>query len=68
MKQGQYNYFPEPDRERKLLLHNVIIPISYSSLYDSLEKQNPIFNCLYCNIAAEKKTKKNYMQTFQGVF
>ena len=38
MKQTQYNYFPEPDRERKLLVRNVIIPISCSSLYDSLEK------------------------------
>ena len=46
MKQTQYNYFTEPDRERererererKPLVRNVIIPISYSSLYDSLEK------------------------------
>ena len=38
MKQTRYNYFPEPDRERKLLACNVIIPISSSSLYDSLEK------------------------------
>ena len=26
-----------------------------------------IFNCLYCNIVAEKTTTKNYMQTFPGV-
>ena len=38
MKQAQHNYFPEPDREIKLLFHNVINPISCSSLYDSLER------------------------------
>ena len=38
MRQTQYNCLPEPDRERKLLVCNVIIPICCFSLYDSLGK------------------------------
>ena len=32
MEQTQYNYFPEPDRERKLHVCNVIIPCLYCNI------------------------------------
>ena len=66
MKQTQYNFFLEPHREKTVFPY-------YNTSYFLLfiirfirKKKNSIFNCLYCNIVAGKKTNKNLMPTFQG--